>query len=277
MRAVRLVKYRHWSVRKVARYIGVNPSTVSRWTKRDPTGGWWRIPTRSSKPKTNSRALHPAIVQTIKETRKKHGRCGQVVHRELIQQGIKVSLSSVQRVLDRAGLTKKKSPWKKWAKPIPRPYVAQPGDLVQIDTVHVMKSREERLYVFTLLDLHSRWSYAKAFAQARAGVAARFVSEAQRQAPFAFKHLQTDHGSEFSRYFKSRVRIKHRHSRVRRPNDNAHLERFNRTLREECLNKIRPDIRTINRALPKYLKYYNSERMHLGLNYQTPSQVLRRC
>ncbi len=148
---------------------------------------------------------------------------------------------------------------------------------MQIDTIHVMKDKTNRLYVFTLLDLYSRWAYAKAFPEARAGVAAKFVSEAQSQAPFNFKFLQTDHGSEFSRYFKNRVRINHRHSRVRKPNDNAHLERFNRTLREELLSKLPADIKKINKALPKYLAYYNSERLHMGINYQTPYQVLQRC
>jgi transposase InsO family protein len=276
MQAVRLVEYRGWSIRQTAKYIGVNPSTVSRWVKRDPTGGWWPIQTRSSRPHHSPKALSPDIVGAIVATRKKHQRCGQVIWRELQKRGTKVSLPSVQRTLDRQLLLKKRSRWKKWVKPIPRPYVAQPGDLVQVDTVHVMKSATERLYVFTLLDLHSRWSFARAYPQARAGLAARFVIEAQKQAPLVFKHLQTDHGSEFSRYFKNRVQIKHRHSRVGKPNDNAHLERFNRTLREECLNDLPADLKIINRALPKFLKYDNTERLHMGIDYQTPQEVLQR-
>ncbi len=60
--AVRLVKYRGWSIRKVAKHLGYAPSTVSRWCKRDSTGGWHEIPTRSSKPKTSPRALPREIV-----------------------------------------------------------------------------------------------------------------------------------------------------------------------------------------------------------------------
>lgn len=276
MQAVRLVEYRGWSIRQTAKYIGVQPSTVSRWIKRDPTGGWWPIETRSSRPKNSPRALSKEVVEAIVKERQKHHRCGQVVWQTLRKQGIKVSLPSVQRTLDRKYLLNKRSRWKKWVKPISRPLVAKPGDLVQVDTVHVMKDKVNRLYVFTLLDLHSRWSFAKAYPQARAGLAARFVAEAQTKAPFEFRHLQTDHGSEFSRYFKQRVQIKHRHSRIRKPNDNAHLERFNRTLREECLNKLPPDLRKINQVLPEYLKYYNAERIHMGINYQTSEQVLQR-
>ncbi|MBU6390145.1 IS3 family transposase, partial [Patescibacteria group bacterium] len=28
--------------------------------------------------------------------------------------------------------------------------------------------------------------------------------------------------------------------------------------------------------IPKYLKYYNTERLHMGINYQTPQEVLQR-
>lgn len=271
--AVELVR-RGWSTRKVARHLGFSQGAIVQWCKKARFWGFGSIPTKSSRPRSSSKALGPKTVEAIVAERQKHGRCGKAVWLVLKQQGIKVSLSSVQRTLDRHLLLKKKSLWKKWARPVPRPMTAEPGDLVQVDTVHVMKDREKRLYVFTLLDLYSRWSFAKAYPQARAGAAARFVAEAQQHASFVFKHLQTDHGSEFSRYFKQRVQIKHRHSRVRRPNDNAHLERFNRTLREECLNKLPADIKTINRALPKYLNYYKAERIHLGLNGKTPQELL---
>lgn len=252
-------------------------SAISRWCRKDSTGGWHEIPTLNSAPKTSPRALSKEIVWAIIKKRTERKRCGQVIHQELLRDGINVSLSSVQRTLDRCYLLKKRSLWKKWRKPVPRPIVINAGDLVQVDTVHVMKDKVERLYVFTLIDLYSRWSYAKAYTVARAGVAAKFVAEAQKVAPFNFRHLQTDHGSEFSRYFKNRVGVKHRHSRVRKPNDNSHLERFNRTLREEFLNKLPVEIKTINKKLPEYLNYYNSQRLHMGINYQTPCEVLRRC
>lgn len=58
-------------------------------------------------------------------------------------------------------------------------------------------------------------------------------------------------------------------------NDNAHLERFNRTIQGECLGALPKDTKIINRNLPKYLRYYNEKRHHFGLNLQTPLQVVR--
>ena len=246
-----------------------------RWVRESERMGHHPIPTRSSKPKSHPNELPSDVVKKIVALRLATGRCAEVLHRQLKDNGVEVSLSSVKRTLDRRHLVKKRSPWKRWHHSAPRPQAAQPGALVQIDTVHLMVNQKERLYVFTLLDVCSRWAYAKAFAANTAGNTLRFVKEAQREASFLFDHLQTDHGPEFGKWFVRQVQIRHRHSRVRRPNDNAHLERFNRTLQEECLDKVPRDIRATNRALKKYLAYYNTERLHLGINLQTPLQVVR--
>jgi hypothetical protein len=87
-----------------------------------------------------------------------------------------------------------------------------------------------------------------------------------------------DHGSEFSKWFTKRILergMAHRHSRVRQPNDNAHLERFNRTLQEECLARSSRSLTAWRRALPAYLHWYNEERPHLGLDMRTPLDVVR--
>jgi transposase InsO family protein len=274
MEAVRLVKYRGWSTRKVARYTGYSQSSIVKWCKKDPTGGWRPIPTESSRPKSHPKQLRKEVVKAIVSQRLKHNRCSEVVHQELLNQGIRVSLSSVKRTLDRAYLIKKRSPWKRYHPPTERPEVVNPGDLIQVDTIHLMKNEKERIYVFTLIDVFSRWCYARAYKRANTKTALQFLRMAQLYSPFKFRYIQSDHGSEFSAHFTERMKIYHRHSRVRKPTDNAHLERFNRTLQEECLDKLKVDVNIINKALPEYLKYYNEQRLHLGINLQTPLQVI---
>ena len=264
-----------WSARKAGRYLGFHHTAVMRWVKESEKIGYHPIPTKSSRPKHHPKELSRTMVEKIVAARLKGNRCAEVVHQELNNAGVVVSLSSVKRTLDRHHLVKKRSPWKRWHHGAPRPDAAQPGALVQLDTIHRMVSEKERIYVFTLLDVHSRWAHAKAYRTNKAGNTLLFVKNAQRKAPFLFDHLQTDHGPEFGKWFVRQVKIRHRHSRVRRPNDNAHLERFNRTLQEECLDRLPADILAINRALPKYLKYYNTERLHLGINLKTPDQVVR--
>ncbi len=249
------------SIREVARYFGFNPSTVSRWNKRVPACGAYEIPTRSSKPKHHPKQLDEKVVKKIVKLRKQtKGRCSEVVHQHLANEGFKVSLSSVKRTLERNHLIKKRSPWKRYHPHEERPEVFNPGDLVEIDTIHLMRGSKEKVYVYTLIDIYSRWAYARASSRLNARKSIEFVRSAKKRFPFTFNCLQSDHGSEFSQHFSERVKITHRHSRVRRPNDNAHLERFNRTLQTEFLNQLPREVETINKYLPGYLKYYNEER-----------------
>jgi len=275
MEAVRLVKYRGWSTREVARYTGFNQSVVVKWCAKDPTGGWRRIPTRSSRPHHHPRQLSDPAVRAIVEKRIELERSAEVIHKALAEDGLVVSLPSVKRTLDRAGLLHKRSPWKRYHMPIPRPAAAEPGDLIQMDTIHLMQNERQRLYVFTLLDVHSRWAYARSYARANTRTAVEFLRRAQRIAPFAFTNLQSDHGPEFSASFTERSGLPHRHSRVRRPNDNAHLERFNRTIQDECLSRIPRNLRSYQKEIPEYLHYYNTTRPHMGLRFKTPTEVMQ--
>lgn len=262
------------SIREVARYFGFEPSTVSRWNKKAPKGGVWSIPTQSSRPRHHPRELSTDIVERIVALRLKlKGRCAEVITEHLAREGINVSLSSVKRTLDRRSLTKKKSKWKKLHFQTPRPTPLKPGDLVQIDTVHIMQSEKKRIYIYTLIDLYSRWSFAWASEKLSASNSIMFVGKAGRSAPFRFQVIQSDHGPEFSKLFTKRIKTVHRHSRVRTPNDNAHVERFNRTIQDEYLNYLPVDVPRINKGLPKYLRYYNTERLHLGINLKTPLEM----
>lgn len=277
--AVRLVKYRGWSTRAVARYTGYNQSTIVRWCKKDPTGGWHEIPTKSSRPKTNPKALPRSVVNEIIKERVGRRRCAEHVHHALKKRGVVVSLSSVKRTLDRCHLTQKRSPWKRPHDRTERPEVTHTGSLLQTDTIHIIAPDGSRIYIYTLIDLYSRWAYAEVVEKIGAEPSVLFIQKAKREALFRFEMIQTDHGSEFSTWFTHSLwsmSIRHRHSRVRQSNDNAHIERFNRTVQEECLDRTTHNLSSFRRALKEYLTYYNNERSHMGINYLTPLEVMRR-
>ena len=273
MQAVLLLR-QGLSTRQVARHLGYSQGVIVKWAARAPFDGRETIPTRSSRPHHHPRELSSEVVRAIVTQRLKNGRCAEVVHAELAQQGIQVSLPSVKRTLDRQRLTKKRSPWKRYHAPMERPDAIKPGDLVQIDSIHIVPRVGMRFYIYTLLDVYSRWAYARVSVRLNTHRSLHFVQEAQRLAPFQFSMLQSDHGQEFSTYFTEQVKVTHRHSRVRKPNDNAHLERFNRTIQDECLYGIRPDPWAYQKAIKIYLPYYNEARLHLGLNLKTPYQVI---
>jgi len=265
---------RGWGIRQTARYVGVSPGTICKWVKKAKIYGYRPIPTLSCKPKCHPKQLSQELIAKICDKRLAIKRSAEVIQQELVNEGIRVSLSSVKRTLDRMNLLKKRSPWKRYHFPILRPDVLKQGDLVQIDTVHILNPEGRRIYVFTILDVFSRWAYARAYEKANTQTALNFVRRAEQIASFPFQVIQSDHGSEFSQQFSEHVCSVHRHSRVRRPNDNAHLERFNRTIQEECLDKADKTVNDFNKALKTYLPYYNEKRLHFGLKLQTPLQIL---
>jgi putative transposase len=263
-----------WSTRKVARHFGFSQSVVVKWTKKSEKYGLHPIPTLSSRPKHHPRELSNDLVWKIFHKRLAIKRCAEVVHQELKNEGVSVSLSSVKRTLDRTGLLKKRSPWKRYHPHVDRPYPLKPGDLMEIDTIHLMTGEKTRIYVYVLIDVYSRWVYVKAYEKMNGRTSLLFVREAQRYAPFHLGMLQSDHGPEFGRWFVSQVKKSHRYTRIGKPNDNAHIERFNRTVQEECLDKYKREVKTLNKVLKVYVPYYNEKRLHLGLNLKTPSQLL---
>lgn len=265
-----------WSTRKVARRMGYSQAAVVGWMKRAPHDLRAQIiPTRSSRPHAHPHELDPHLVETIIEYRKRYRSCAFVVHHFLVNDGYTVSLSSVKRTIQRNELTRF-SRWKKWHVYPPRPIPEKPGMLVEIDTVHV-GAHDDRLYLYTLLDVCSRWAYAIPSLAINTHRSLAFVDGARKTSPFLFQTLQSDHGSEFSKWFTKRIMergLSHRHSRIRTPNDNAHLERFNRTIQEECISRLPRNIVVWQREIPEYLRYYNERRPHMGLEMKTPMQKI---
>lgn len=262
-------------IRATSRYFGIPPGTICKWKKKSGIYGYHPIPTLSSKPKSHPKQLKRKTIEGIVRVRIETKRCAEVIHKTLSNEGITVSLSSVKRTLDRCYLTKKKSPWKRLHFTTPRPNVLKPGDLLQLDTIHLITDSGKRIYVYTLIDVYTRWTYAIAVMKIGAGISVRFLQEAQIHAPFKFNHIQTDNGPEFSSFFSLNAGVAHRHSRIRKPNDNAHIERFNRTIQEECLDGLVKTPKVLNIAIQKYLKYYNEKRLHFGINLQSPIQFLK--
>ena len=139
-----------------------------------------------------------------------------------------------------------------------------------------------KMYIYTVIDLYTRMAYAKISPKLSEKGAAETIFEAQEFMRFPFKMVQSDNGAEFQNHFQGRLNsrgIKTRHSRVRHPNDDAHIERFNRTLRKECIGQYNPNknINFIDHKLNRFIRYYNYDRIHLGIGLKTPYEVLHRC
>lgn len=274
MKAVLLVR-KGWGVRKVSRHLGFSHGAILNWIKKAPRDGRQTIPTRSSRPKHSPRSISKEIVGRIIAERTRSKRCAEVVYEQLKLDGVAASLSTVKRVLSRYGCLNKRSPWKKTRRYPIRPGIEKQGDLVEMDTIHFVDKEGKRTYVYTAIDVYSRYGFAMRSEKSNCQKTVSFMKKVVQHFPFSIFCIQTDNGPEFGLHFTDSARrqgISHRHNHPRSPNENGHLERFNRTIQEEmprdnlCIF-IEKDIAT-------YVKKYNTERMHMGIQYKTPKQKL---
>lgn len=263
------------STREVARHFGYSQSVIVKWCRKAPPGIVERIETRSSTPKTSPNSLPKETVGRIIHARISSHRCAEVVYEMLRAEGVSVSLSSVKRKLSTYGLLKKRSPWKKLRSYPPRPEATVAGMLVQMDTIHFVDRYGKRVYVYTALDVYSRYGFATLSKKSDCYRSILFLRKALKYFPFHIQNIQTDNGPEFGLYFSSyavRHGMTHRHIHPRSPNENGHLERFNRTIQEEigrfgwCI--------FIPQDIVAYLNHYNNERLHMGINFKTPAQLI---
>lgn len=291
----------------VANKCGVHRSTVYRWKvkwleinqnvqlenvnrpARNPgkrfrfTALKWLIPTLGSQPKHSPNAVPELVVELVLTLRRMLKRCAEVIwHHLTSDNGVSISLSSVRRILKRHQYINGR---KKRVRPDnpDRPLATRPGELIETDTIHyICPLTKRRRYIYTVIDLYTRMAYAEVHSRILTGVAASVVLRARNELGFDFAMIQADNGLEFSRYFEqtlARRGVLTRHSRLGRPNDNAHIERFNRTIQEECLGNYityKTTNKHLQAKLNNYLEFYNFKRVHLGLQLRTPSEMLQR-
>jgi transposase InsO family protein len=301
--ALLMLKRDKLPINLVARKCGVHRTTVWRWAKKwqvlnryvrtgaslrgnkpistDYRRYQWSIPTLSSRPHTSPKSLPTWVVERVIELRRTLNRCAVVIYAHCQLEQVPVSLTSIKRILKRYGLLRPVSKWKRYRRYSKRPIVMGRGDLVQTDTIHyVHPISKTRCYIYTVIDLYSRMAYAHYSTKLSQELAVQTILSARQSFGFNFKVVQSDNGPEFGKWFNDRLVSKGmavRHSRVRRPNDNAHIERFNSTIQDECLGSYIPDGRQhlVASELARYLDYYNNHRLHLSLQCQTPASVAK--
>lgn len=291
----------------VANRCGIHRSTVWRWKRKWDTLNQyvqmdnpnrpnriyshtnhlnhctWRIPTTISKPHTSPTAVSKELVRLVLAVRRQLKRCAEVIWHYLVTVlTVSVSLSSVRRILWRSGIARGRKNRVRRDNPR-RPHPTSPGELVQTDTIHHVDPKSgRRLYYYTVIDLFTRMTHVILAPKLSPGLAARAVLEAQSQWAFTISMVQADNGPEYGRYFEQVMKqhgIQTRHSRLHRPNDNAHIERFNRTIQTECIGyywRVSVPLSSQKDMLTAYLEHYNTKRVHLGIQLRTPAAMLQR-
>lgn len=158
------------------------------------------------------------------------------------------------------------------------PKNVQPGH-VEMDSLTIHGAGI--LYKFiTVIDVATRFAWC----QLVPSLAAMHAMNALRVFSTVYAHpvhtIQTDNGSEFLGVFHTHLEMQdilHEFSYPRSPKINGVVERFNRTIQEEFLNRssdLGVDMARFKDRLASYLSWYNDRRPHWALKYQTPAAYL---
>ena len=105
------------------------------------------------------------------------------------------------------------------------------------------------------------------------------VQKAKDKYPDARPRIISDNGSQFvSKEFKMFIKdaeLTHVKTSVNYPEANGKIERYHRTISEECLKVKSPvSFEDYRIYIEDYINFYNKERLHASLNYLTPEDYL---
>ena len=160
------------------------------------------------------------------------------------------------------------------------PKVSAPG-FIQMDSIVVYVNQERHLFM-SVMDIYTKHALVAPVPCLSSLQAKRVFQMFQKANPTPIQTVQTDNGGEFLSAFHQYLEessIRHQFIYPHMPKVNSFIERFNRTVQEECIlrnDEIYYDLNSFNQKLVNYLHWYNERRPHASLNYLTPVAYLEK-
>jgi len=266
------------SLSELSRECGVPREVLSRWWARYQEGGLAGLTPHSRRPQHSPHQTGRQVESRILALRKR----GLGPARIALE--VPVSPMTVHRVLVRHGRNHLRP---KRRRVVRRYEKTRPGELLHLDVKYLPALRNARYdFEFAAVDDYSREAVAWITTEQNSATATIFLERVLNELTYpveavmtdnawAFTMIQTAHPGRRSRFEQALLAhgISHRLLRPYAPECNGKVERFFRTVDDECLNVRRLftfDARS--RAVDRFLWYYNNQRRHLSLGGMTPVQ-----
>jgi transposase InsO family protein len=264
----------------------VSVPTVGKWVGRYLAQGERALCDRSSRPWRSPRQMTQSQAGAIVQMRRAR------LTQAHIARTLRVSPSTVSRVLARAGLSRLRDLAPR--APLVRYEHAQPGDLVHLDTKklgriqrighRITGNRRDHTegagweFLFVAVDDHARIGFTQIKPHERTASAIAFLRATV--AHFAtlgvrLRRILTDNGPAFrsKRFARAcqRLRLKHSFTRAYRPQTNGKAERFIQSALREWAYAI-PYQHSSERTamLDRWIHHYNWHRPHQGIGGLAP-------
>lgn len=263
------------SLRALSREFGIPREVLSRWWQRVQAGGLDALAPRSRRPHRSPTIPRRTLRRILQLRRRRLGPAR-------IAALVGVSAKTVHRVLTREGQARLPRPRRRPAK---RYEKSRPGELLHLDIKVLPALRNARYdYEFAAVDDFSREAVVAITTEQTSLAATTFLELVVGRLPYPVEAVLTDNALTFTmRHAHHRDRltrfeqacrslgIAHHLLRPRRPQSNGKVERFFRTVDDECLAlQGQWTFGHRSRAVERFVWFYNHERPHLSLNGMTP-------
>lgn len=202
----------------------------------------------------------------------------------LRREGHEINAKRVQRVRRKEGLQvsrKQRKLRRLGLSTAERQRATQANHVWSWDFVEDQTENGTRFRVLTLIDEHTRECLAAHVDWSIRAVDVITVVEAAMARYGVPSHLRSDNGPEFIAYaiqdWLRDKNVKTLYITPGSPWENAYIESFHDKLRDECLNReIFGSLWEARVVIEQWRLYYNAERPHSSLGYQTPSEFAGR-
>lgn len=266
------------SLSALSRETGVARQILSGWWKRYQQAGIEGLGPHSRRPQRSPRQIDAGIERDILQIRRR----GLGPARIALEIG--VSAATVYRVLARHGRNRLRPVVHRT---IQRYEKTRPGELLHLDLKYLPDLNNPRPeYEFAAIDDYSREAVAQIRADRTSRVATDFLEQVLARLPYRVEAVMTDNDLVFTMRFafhsdrQTRFQqacrsfgIQHRLIRPHTPASNGKVERFIKTIDDECYAVRQPrSSKARMRVLEDFLWHYNHERRHLSLGGLTPVQ-----
>lgn len=254
---------------------GIARPVLSRWWQRYQEDDLAGLQPRSRRPHHSPTQHPPEVHEAIDAARD----FGWGVER--IADELGVGHGTVQRELKRTGRNRlPRDP----RRPVRRYEKTRPGELLHVDLKYLPALGKWPEFEYAAIDDFSREGLALIAGERSTVAATRFLEHVLTHLPYRVEAVMTDNDMMFTmRYARYSTRltrfeqalksagIEHRLIRPRSPESNGKVERFIKTIDDECFRIIRPhSSRARVGALKLFLEYYNHARPHQSLGGQSP-------
>lgn len=197
----------------------------------------------------------------------------------LDQDIVAVSPATTYRILSNAGLLKRWNEAKPSLKGTGFVQPLKPHEHWHID-ISYLNICGTFYYFVGILDGCSRfmvhWDIRKSMTE---DDVALVIERAKEKFPGVTPRIISDNGPQFiAKDFKEYIRLSgmtHVKTSPYYPQSNGKLERFNRTMKSECIRPLAPvSLEDALRLVAKFVEYYNTKRLHSAIGYVAPLDKL---